>query len=439
MLNLLHNHITELGVTPEDTIIAAVSGGVDSMVMLHLLVEGGYKVEVAHCNFNLRGEESNADEAFVKSECEKLGVKLHTHSFDTLEYAVTKGKSIQIAARELRYDWFEKLRAQLNAAYIATAHHLTDSIETILINQIRGTGLAGYHGIPAKQGHIIRPMMFATREQIEAYAKANTVAFREDSSNNSDKYMRNKIRHHILPVLKELNADIEHTFAKNAALIRDYEKLVKQTHKKRFSKVAVEDGDTIYIDIFSLKNLKPLNVLLFEYLRKFNFKMNVVEDIVAGMEGESGRIYESKTHRITKDREQLILERIPTANFSEITIQADTKQVQTPFGNLTIERINSAHIEIERNPNKAYLDAAKLEYPLTLRKWQAGDYFQPLGMKGKKKLSDFLIDQKVPVNEKEKVMVLTAGKQVLWVVGHRLDDRMKLSKESEEVVLISVS
>ena len=438
MLNLLHKHFTELGVTKDNTLIAAVSGGVDSMVMLHLLAEGGYKVQAAHCNFNLRGDESDADEAFVKAECEKLGVKLYTCSFDTLVYAASKGTSIQIAARELRYEWFEKLRFQLDADYIATAHHLTDSVETILINQIRGTGLAGYHGIPAKQGHIIRPMMFATREQIEEYAKINEVKFREDSSNSSDKYVRNKIRHHILPVLRELNPDIEQTFAKNAALIRDYEKLVKQTDKKRFSKVAVADGGSIYIDIPSLKNLKPLNILLFEYLKKYHFKMNVVEDIVAGLDGESGRVYESKTHRITKDREQLILEPIQNYDFTEITIPADTRKVITPFGNINIEYLNGADLTILKTPDKAYLDAAKLEFPLTLRKWQAGDYFQPLGMKGKKKLSDFLIDQKVPLNEKEKVMVLTSGNQILWVVGYRLDDRMKLSKDTKEVVLVSI-
>src|ERR1035437_212226 len=312
---------------PSKKILLTVSGGIDSIVMCELFHQAKLNFGIAHCNFQLRDDESDNDELFVEKLAEKYAVPFHSVSFDTSSYSKKNKLSIQVAARQLRYNWFEETREQFNYNFIATAHHLDDSIETFFINLIRGTGISGLHGILPKQGKIIRPILFTTKKEIESFAKKNKLKHREDSSNASDKYVRNKIRHHIIPALKELNPNLESTIKNNIQHLRDVEQIYKKEIENKRSKLIKQEKNSFIISISQLKRLTPLSTYLFEFLKPYNFNATVANEILESLDAESGKQFLSETHRILKDRDSLILEARQKIQDSKFHVKKNQKEL----------------------------------------------------------------------------------------------------------------
>lgn len=444
MLNLFKTYINkEKLFSKTDTILLTVSGGIDSVVMCELFHQAGYKFGIAHCNFQLRGDESEGDENFVEELAEKYGVQFHSVSFDTSAFAKKNKLSIQVAARKLRYDWFEEIRTQFDYSFIATAHHQDDSIETFFINLIRGTGIAGLHGILPKQNNIIRPLLFTNKDQIELFAKKNKLEYREDSSNASDKYVRNKIRHKLIPILKELNPNIHKTIAEDIQRLSDTEKVYKKEIVDKRSKIIKEDKNGIQISIKELKKLNPIEPYLFEFLYPLGFNSATVDEIIESLNGQSGKQFFSATHRLIKDRDFLFLESRDKNQESRLKNKGNhfIKKNQTELSNDTL-RLNfktiskSTNYELRTTNSIANIDFDKLEFPLEVRKWKNGDIFYPLGMKGKKKLSDFFIDKKISISEKENIWLLTSKNEIVWVIGLRLDDRFKVTDKTKKIYFV---
>jgi tRNA(Ile)-lysidine synthase len=422
----------------DSRVLAAVSGGIDSMVMLHLLHSAGVQVAVAHCNFGLRGDESNLDEVFVKAEAEKLGVQYRAERFHTSTYALQNGLSIQMAARELRYRWFHELSVREDYDVIAIAHNRDDRIETLLINLARGTSIHGLSGIKQRNGKIVRPMLFASRKEIEAYADTHGIGFREDSSNITDKYARNYIRHHVIPGLEQyfpgmrqtLDRDIEHF----SAIALFYNEAIE--HYK--NKIVTTKDDLIYMNIRELTQSPSPPALLYEILKPYGFSNTVAAEILEEQSHPSGRQFFSDTHRIVYDRQALVLQKRDDQQPHKYMIDKSTSYLDVPI-HLEIDKFErSAGYMPDTNPDIACLDGSKLQYPLLLRKWEHGDMFRPLGMKNMKKLSDFFIDMKLSLIEKERRWVLVSGAQIAWIVGLRIDDRFKITNETTQVVKLTM-
>ncbi len=418
----------------KEKILLTVSGGIDSVVMCELFYQAGLHFGIAHCNFQLRGIESDGDELFVKELALNYEVPFYGNHFDTISYSNKNGISIQMAARELRYAWFDEILKNECYQYIATAHHQNDQIETFFINLLRGTGIAGLHGILPKQNQIIHPLLFTTREKIEVFAEINNLIYREDSSNNSNKYLRNTIRHQIIPQFKHLSGDFEKTMIENIEKIRDTEIVfAEMLELKRKELVKIENGQVL-INISKLQKLNPIKIYLYHFLNPYNFNNETVDNLIAAISEISGKQFFSTTHRLLKDRENLIIIELKDEPTScELTyITASTASISEP---LSIDfRLTSESEIIRINPDKnfAYLDYNKLNFPLTIRKWKQGDYFYPIGMKGKKKISDFFTDQKFSIIEKENTWILCSNKDIVWIVGWRIDDRFKLTNNSKK-------
>ncbi|MFY9310354.1 MAG: tRNA lysidine(34) synthetase TilS [Bacteroidia bacterium] len=441
MLVSFFNHIeTQNLCTKADTTLLTVSGGIDSVVMCELFRKAGLKFAIAHCNFQLREAESDQDEEFVESLAGLYNVAFHSIAFDTAKYAKKNNLSIQLAARELRYKWFEEIRQEYNYEYIATAHHVNDSIETFLINFSRGTGIAGLHGILPKQGTVIRPLLFATKQEIESFAKKNNLKYREDSSNASDKYTRNKIRHHIIPLLKQLNPDFENAASSTIQRLQETEKIYDSTIAKQRASIVKTTNGTTMISIPRLKKLVPHAAYLYEFLKPFNFNPATINEIRDVLDGETGKQFFSSTHRLIKDRDSLVIKEMKTTETEKATtywIKKKQKECITEGFSLQFEKLKKQ--ELSFNPLIASIDFDKLEFPLEIRKWQKGDVFYPLGMKGKKKLSDFLIDIKLSLFQKENTWLLISAKRIVWVIGLRLDDRFKVTNTTSVVYKISLN
>ena len=421
----------------KDTILLTVSGGVDSIVMCHLFHAAGLKFAMAHCNFQLRGEESNTDEQFVKQLALSYQVPFHTIQFDTKAYVKKNKLSTQVAARDLRYEWFEKIRKENNYSYIATAHHQGDVIETFFINLLRGTGISGLRSIVPKQGKIIRPLLFTTRKEILDYSEANKIAYREDSSNASDHYLRNKIRHHLIPALNELHPAAESSIIHSIDRLRDAEAIYKQSIEDVRSRICVEKNNTICISIIDLKKLSPVSTYLYELLKPYGFNSSTAGEIVNSLDGESGKEFFGPSHRLVKDRDFLLIESFNTTETPSVYfISKDQVDLETPYLNLEFRsKPYSPEINLSKTDDFALIDKDKLQFPLTIRKWQTGDTFQPFGMKGKKKLSDFFIDKKLSLIEKENTWILCSGDDIVWVIGMRLDERFKISTTTKSVFI----
>ncbi|HRG88302.1 MAG TPA: tRNA lysidine(34) synthetase TilS [Chitinophagales bacterium] len=415
--------------------LLTVSGGVDSVVMCHLFKAAGYPFAIAHCNFQLRGDESNGDEAFVKTLGDVYGVPVYVKQFDTKGYSESNGVSTQVAARELRYTWFEELRKEHGFNLIATAHHLNDSIETILFNLTKGTGIRGLRGIPQRQGNVIRPLLFASREDIATYLSEHNLQHREDSSNASDKYTRNKIRHQVIPLLKEINPALEDAFAGKIDLFTQLETLYDKQVQKETKRLFLKRGNDIYIPLAALRKSINAATVLFEYLKDYGFNTAQVDDLLAGIDSEAGKQYLTGTMRIIKDRRFYILTQLKEQHSAIHLLQANDKAVSTGTNRITHTAcIPAADVKITADKNTALVDAALLKYPLTIRKWKQGDYFYPFGMKmKKKKLKKFLIDEKVPLNEKENVWVIESDKRIVWVAGYRIDERFKITPATKQL------
>jgi tRNA(Ile)-lysidine synthase len=414
----------------QEKFLLACSGGLDSVVLAHLCSRSGLDFTLAHCNFKLRGKESETDEKFVQELAVKLGKSVVTKHFDTLDYARSKKISVQMAARALRYEWFTTLMQENTIETCVTAHHADDNLETFIINLSRGTGIKGLTGIPSRTTHLARPLLPFTRKRILEFAEQNDLAWREDSSNAETKYLRNKIRQEVLPVFKELHP----TFMVNFAQTQEYLKqtaALSKNHIDQLKETLFKDhGDIIRISIASLTVLKPLNAYLYGLFRSYGF--TEWEDVKQLLSAMSGKEVRSKTHRLLKDRDLLLLSRIVSKSKEQYTIGESTTQIEVPV-RLSFELVDGIQ---ETGEEILYIDKETLKYPLSLRKWQKGDYFYPLNMKGRKKLAKYFKDEKVNVIAKEKQWLLCSGDDIVWVIGKRADDRFKITGKTSKVLKI---
>ena len=425
--------------TPQNLVLAAVSGGKDSVLLAHLLKSSGYKFAIAHCNFLLRGEESQRDQDFTANLADRLQAPFFLTAFNTENYADKNSISVQMAARKLRYEWFEKLCAEHNFDCIALAHHQNDAVETILLNLTRGTGIAGLHGILPKNGKLVRPMLFLSKENIDEICAKEKLDFVEDSSNASAKYARNKIRLEVVPKLKELNPNLEKTFEQNLERFRELEALLETQLQHLRDTVFIRQNLELRIKISDLVNLHPQKLLLFGLLREFNFSEQVVGDLIGSLEKQPGKIFESPSHQIILDRAEIIIQPKKTPIKEVLLIQENQQETHFQDFKLKLLHDDSALI-VKNNPLAISVDAEKIIFPLTLRNWQTGDYFFPLGMNHKQKLSDFFIHQKLPLHQKSKVAVLVNGNQeIIWLCGLRLDDRYKVRAQTKKVIIFELS
>ena len=425
-----------LSTLKEGKLLIAISGGIDSVVLAHLCSQMELQFSLAHCNFNLRAEESQKDEAFVVSLAETLGVEVFVQHFDTEVYAKAHKCSIQMAARELRYDWFKELAARLNFDYILTAHHADDNLETFLINFTRGTGLNGLTGIPMINDNVVRPLLPFSRLQIEAFAKDQQITWREDASNASRKYLRNKLRHEVVPILKEINPQLLDSFQNTLSHLNDTALIVNEKLKE-FNERAIfsEDNLGTTYKVSEFKNTSNPKVYLFEIFKSYGF--SEWNDIVDLLDAESGKLVKSNSHRLIKHRDHLILTTLCYSERSEasLLISENDSHVETPFGSLIINEVDAIS---ETSNHIIYVDKDLLQFPLELRLWKAGDTFQPLGMTGKKKISKYLKDEKASLVEKENTWVLTTGNKVVWVVGKRAGERFKVKNTTKTILKVTV-
>ena len=418
-------------------VLAAVSGGMDSVLMARLLAAAGYKFSIAHCNFQLRGDEATADQAFCHRLAQELNVNFHTINFDTAAYAAQHKISIQMAARLLRYQWFDQLRTGHNYSAIALAHHQNDTIETILLNLTRGTGIAGLHGILPKNGRLVRPMLFLKRQEIEELIIQEHIAYVEDSSNASAKYARNKIRLEVIPRLKELNPALEETFEHNLQRFRELEILLQQEVLRQQQHITEYD-DERHISIEAVKNMHPQRLLLYTMLKPYGFNEEHAESIINSLDKHAGRVFETASYTLLLDRGKLILKRKAGEALPHFSIKEGCTELIYGHYRLTLLHDDSPLI-VKNNPLSISVDSQLLVYPLVMRPWQPGDYFYPLGMSGKQKLSDFFIHQKIPLHQKNEIPVLANGNnEVIWIGGYRLDERYKVSDNTKKVTIFEL-
>jgi tRNA(Ile)-lysidine synthase len=431
------NHISRHNLCKTtDKILLAVSGGIDSMVMLHLFKCAGFSIGVVHCNFQLRGLDSMADEALIKSDCEQYHTPFFVKRFDTKRYANDNGLSIQMAARELRYTYFKHLLAEHSYDYLATAHHLDDVLETVLLNVVKGSGIEGISGIPVKVHEVIRPLLYATKEQIRLYAIAEKLAWREDASNNTQDYQRNFLRHEIVPRLKEINPSLQETFRNTLERLVGANELLKiYLNNVRLEAFQLSREQLSIAKINILKTPAPA-VLLWELIKEMGFNFEQCQDMVK--EHQSGKIFLSSTHQLTVDRQHFIIQPTRDKKFAIIHIQSTDTVVENGLDTLNIAVVGKDAFQLVRSPEIAQLDIDKIEYPLVWRPWKAGDFFVPFGMNQSKKLSDFFIDIKLSRPEKDKVTVIESKGTIIWVVGWRIHDHFKVTEHCRNVLTIKV-
>ena len=420
-----------------DRVLLAVSGGIDSVVMAHLFREADYNCAIAHCNFQLRGKESESDEAFVRLLGASLEMPVYVKHFDVEETVKEEGISVQMAARELRYAWFEELLNDRSYDLVATAHNENDSVETFFINLSRGTGIRGLTGIPPVNGKIIRPLLFATRKEIIAYAEQNQLKFREDASNLDTKYRRNKIRHDVIPVMEQINPGFTETMSLNMERLTEVLGIYKQAVKLARKELFEEGSSRITIDIGKLSSLSPRRTWFYELFSPFGFTRSQCEGIEQIMEAKPGRRSISTTHQLFKDRDRLILIQSTQESFTRYYLDGPDYSSSLPFP-MDVEVIDRSELEkIPADPHIACLDHDEIQFPLTIRRWFHGDYFYPLGMNQMKKLSDFFVDNKISVPEKESTWILASGKKIVWIMGHRIDHRFRITEKTTKVLLLS--
>ena len=425
----------------KEKLLVAVSGGIDSVVLCELLAQLKVDFAVAHCNFQLRAADSDGDAVFVEALAKKYEVSFFLKTFETQAEAEKPQQSIQMVARKLRYEWFEEIRKENGFHAIATAHHQNDLMETMLYNLSKGTGIAGLHGIQARVGKIVRPMLTITKVEIVAFASKNDLQYREDNSNKSTKYARNKIRLEVIPKLKELNPALEKTFYENSQRFMETEQLYQFAIEQQKKKLVEQRKNDFFIPILKLQNrtVAPKTVL-WETLKEFNFSSKQIEDIWSALNGESGKVFYSATHRLLKDRRFLILSELNAEKPSLFVVEETAEKVLLPDFKINIERKKRLNYSIENNPKIAAIDLDKLVFPLRLRRWKSGDYFYPIGLTkkngkaGKQKLKKYFGIQKKSIHEKENMWILEdAQNRIVWLVGERLDDRFKVTDTTAKV------
>ena len=448
---------------PKDKLLLAVSGGIDSVVLCELCRQRGFNFSIAHCNFQLRGEESNRDEHFVKKLTDKYGVEFYVKTFDTKLTARQQKKSIEETARDLRYGWFEEIvdswamaddrktdaatnEQRTTANYILTAHHADDTIETVLMNFFRGTGIKGLRGIQPKNGKVIRPLLFARRKELEDFVKENQLDYVTDSTNFENEYTRNLFRNKILPSVKEYFHAADENILRNAERFAEVEELYNEAINQHKKKLLEPRGNEIHIAALKLKKSTPLHTIVYEIIKDYNFTSHQTKEVIALLGSESGKYISSSTHRIIKNRNWLIIAPLKTEEAETVLIEANDNNVQCSMFNVQLSKVNAANGlrmeslgQLSTANSEAVLDAAEITFPLLLRKWKQGDYFYPLGMKKKKKLSRFFIDNKLSKTGKENVWVIESNKKIIWVIGQRIDERFKVTDKTKDVLQISIS
>lgn len=405
--------------SPKDKILVALSGGADSVALLRLLLALGYACEAAHCNFHLRGAESDRDETFVRRLCKEFQIPLHIIHFETEREAEERHISIEMAARELRYAWFEKIRREYGITVVAVAHHQDDSVETLLLNLIRGTGINGLRGIQPKNGNIVRPLLCLNREEIIGYLQDIRQDYVTDSTNLQDEYTRNKIRLNLLPMMQEINPSVKESILKTAQHLNDAAVIYNKGIEEAKQRTLTEEG----INIQALQKEPTPETILFEILHPLGFNASQVKDIYRALEGQAGKVFSCTGWQVVKDRELLLIS----------PIQKATKPVLEMK-----ERVYTKNFIIPRDKNAACFDADKLLHPLSLRLWQHGDTFVPFGMKGKKKVSDYLTDRKFSLPRKEQQWVLCCGDDIIWLIGERTDNRFKVDEKTKKALVIEI-
>lgn len=428
--------------THDDRLLLAVSGGVDSMVLMSLVHEAGYRFAVAHCNFHLRGAESDGDELLVEDEVRKLGVPYYLANFDTYGEVAATGESIEMAARRLRYAWFDQLCEGHGYSKVVIAHHGDDSIETLFINMLRGTGVRGLTGIASRNGRIVRPLLFATREEILSYAQQKGVPFREDSSNMSMKHLRNRVRHEVVPMLKTINPQFAPIMQRNMTQLLQAQNFIDASIKLIERSIVTESRGVCTINVAAIDSALPRNFVIYEILSsRFGFRRDVVGGICAALDDAvSGRRFYAHGMVAVVDREQIIImpaqedcrEEIAVAQGEDI---ANIGSVSFGFDTVHREAISI----LNQGAEVALLDADKLRFPLVIRRWRDGDAMVPLGMTGRKKISDMLVDSKASLVDKREQYVVVSGNDIVWLVGRRIDNRYAISNNTSRVLRISVA
>jgi len=427
----------------EQTILVAVSGGIDSMVLLQLLQQSGYKIAVAHCNFKLRGQESDDDAQFVHSFCLENKIVIHATEFETEKLSEQYQKSIQVTARELRYNFFQELCSRFHYDFIATAHQADDVAETILINLSRGGGMAAWHGIEVKRENIVRPILFAQKHEIEKYAKENKIQWRTDSSNQKEDYTRNFIRHQIIPILKKINPSVVQTLFHHAEIMTEAEKIILEQIEKFRAVSVVSNGNKSIVPISDLLKATAPHTVLFYLLQPFGFNATHVVDIFNTLNHSESKTFHSDKFQLIKERDQLIivpLEEKKTSIYFEIPTTGTYAIADSQISVELLENTADCYNSIVKNNNNAicYFETEKLEFPIVVRTWQYGDYFYPLGMHGKKLVSDFFTDEKMSQSEKQMQLLFLSNSEVMWLEGRRISEKFKVEKNSKSVLKISV-
>ena len=413
----------------ENQLLLAISGGADSVFLFFVLKKLGYNIELAHCNFNLRGKESDEDECFVKELANKHGIRHHIKSFETQKYAHEHKISIQMAARVLRYKWFDELLVNNNLDFVITGHHKDDNVETFFINLIRGTGMNGLCGIKAKNKNIIRPFLDISRQEIEHYLSQKNITYRNDSSNSDIQYLRNKIRHQLIPLLKEMNPNIQQTITDEIFVVDQVNKVFQKEIDVIRGRLLVEKEGVYKLNISALIELEHLEIILFEILKSFGF--SEVNQIIKAINSQSGKQFFSDDYQLIIDREEIIISLLEN-NQANIEILDIETEIQIP---VSIKFTTSSDFSLDTNPNIVKLDFDKISFPLRLRKWKNGDKFKPLGMRNFKKVSDFFIDEKYSLLDKQKQWILCSEDEIIWIVGNRIDDRYKIDTHTKKVYI----
>lgn len=423
-----------------DQFLLAVSGGIDSMVMCDFFLKTNRKFAIAHCNFSLRGEESDGDEKLVAAFAQKHQIPFFGKRFETEKYAEENKIGIQEAARNLRYEWFEKLTQTTDYQLIVTAHHLNDSAETVLLNLTKGTGLSGLHGIPARRENIIRPLLNFSKEELKNYAKKYEIEYREDSSNASVKYQRNLIRNSVIPLLKKVNPSFEKTMEGNIERLSATEEIFSFFIEKIKLEILKKKGDLWKISKLKLQHLPHPETILFEILKPLNFNFKQIKNVFEILEAEPGKVFNSPTHQLLIDRDAIFVkpfsEKEPVHVFLN---QNETKQISNSIIEISCEILENKPAEFTKSNNTALLDFSKLTFPLTIENWKPGDKFQPLGMKGKhQKLQDFFSNQKLNRFEKEEILVVKSAGRICWIADFRLSENFKLTETTSKTCILKI-
>lgn len=424
----------ECKIEPNAKVILAISGGLDSCVLLDLFLKSRINFALAHCNFKLRGDESNENERFVSQLAQKNNLSFFNKQFETQTLVANSNESTQMLARKLRYNWFKLLLIENNFDFVATAHHKNDILETSILNFTRGTGISGFHGIKANRNKIIRPLLFATKEEIKNYASENNIEYQEDSSNLSTKYYRNLVRHEVIPQLKKINPNIENTIEQTIEKVNAVEKIYADFIADFKQKYVTHKIENTEIDILASKNHDAF--VLYSIIEVYGFNYQQTKQILTS--DKTGNAFYSSDYKLVIDRKKYIISKKLTLNFESIFIHDFDTNLVLPNGILVFQRISRSDFIPERNHHCVYLDEKKIKFPLELRKWKNGDSIQPFGMKGRKNVSDILVDAKVPLSEKNTVLVLVNDSEIIWILGYAFSEKFKIIADNESIVKISL-